>query len=103
MLHVVFNLSGVEILKPQVPAYRPFKGGNVRIIFVIWSHLFKLFYAPPVILFWPFQGGCSDVALCCLFSVAEFWWRFASCLLIKLLDRFGLLSDNLLGKSCPLG
>ena len=59
--------------------------------------------SPPVIHYWPFQGGGSDVVLCCLFLVSEIRWCFTLCMFIILLVRFGLLSDHLLGNSCPLG
>ena len=68
-----------------------------------WGWACKIDLSPPVIHYWPFQGGGSDVVLCCLFLVSEFRWCFTLCLFILLLVRFGLLSDHLLGNSCPLG
>ena len=35
--------------------------------------------------------------------IGEFWWCLTLWLFIILLVRFGLLSDHLLGNSCPLG
>ena len=58
---------------------------------------------PPVLHIWPFQGGGSDVVLCCLVLMSEFRWCFTLCLFIILLVRFGLLSGHLLGNSCQLG
>ena len=60
-------------------------------------------FEPPVINYWPFQCGGSDVVLCCLFLVSEFRRCFTLSIFIILLVRFGLLSDHLLGNSCPLG
>ena len=57
----------------------------------------------PVIHYWPFQCGSSDVVLCYMLLVSELWCCFTLCLFIKPLVRSGLVSGHLLGKSCPLG
>ena len=62
----------------------------------------KTCLSSPVFHYWPFQGVGSDVVLCRLFLVPEFRWCFTLCLFIIILVRFGLLSDHLLGNSCPL-
>ena len=68
-----------------------------------WGWYRKTCLSPPVFHYWSFLGGGSDVVLCCLFLVSEFRWCFTLCLFIIPLVRFGLLSDHLLGNSCPLG
>ena len=50
-------------------------------------------YSKAVVLMW----SLLDVL------VSEFRWCFTLCLFIILLVQFGLLSDHLLGNSCPLG
>ena len=68
-----------------------------------WGWACKIDLSPPVIHYWPFQGGSSVVVLCCLFLVSEFLWCFALCMFLLFLVRFGLLSGHLLGTSCSLG
>ena len=68
-----------------------------------WGWACKIDLSPPVIHYWPFQGGSSVVVLCCLFLVSEFLWCFTLCMFLLFLVRFGLLSGHLLGTSCSLG
>ena len=49
-----------------------------------WGWRRQIDLSPPVIHYWPFQGGGSDVVLCCLFLVSEFRWCFTLCLFIIL-------------------
>ena len=67
-----------------------------------WGWARKTNLSPPVIHYWPFQGGGSDVVSVSCFGV-RVRWCFTLCLFIILLVQFGLLSGHLLGKSCPLG
>ena len=57
---------------------------------------------PPVIHYWPFQGGGSGVVSVSCFGV-RVSVMFHLCLFIILSVQFWLLSGHLLGNSCPLG